>query len=362
MRGMSQILLLIMTTVVLLAALTFFLLPEVADDLVLYCGVDQDQSQPMVERFTEKTGLSATYFGESEAFRSIGLPKRLLREKDAPQADVYWSNEIMHMVDLVEAGVIAPLPEGLAARFPEKWRDPKGHFLMFGARARVFLVNVDLLPDPATHPKRVEDLLAPRYGEMGLFTCMAAPLTGTTYTHAVALLTKDETAAQAFFDRAAKAGAKGEMKIVASNGRVMRAVSDSTQKVAFGLTDTDDAYIAIKKMKDGTGPKVLVIYPDQGEGGAGALLIPNTAGLVAKGPRPEAGAKFLDWLSSADVERELAAGPSAQIPVRPDVSPVPDHVKRPPTDFRAMDVDWYAVGANVNKWHDYLTQLFRPAN
>ena len=362
MRGMSQVLLLAMTVVVLLAALTFFLWPEQSDDLVLYCGVDQDQSQPMVARFTEKTGLTATYFGESEAFRSIGLPKRLMREKDSPQADVYWSNEIMHMVDLVEAGVIAPLPDGLAERFPAKWRDPKGNFLMFGARARILLVNLELLPDPVTHPKRVADLLDPKYREMGLYTCMAAPLTGTTYTHAVALLTKDEAGAQEFFEKTAKAGAAGEMKIVASNGRVMRAVSDSAQKVAVGLTDTDDAYIAIKKMQDGTGPDVLVIYPDQGQGEAGAMLIPNTAGIVKGAPRPEAGAEFLDWLSSPEVERELAESPSAQIPVRPDVSPVPEHVKRPPTDFRAMTVDWYAVGANVNKWHDYLTQLFRPAN
>lgn len=361
MRGTSRPILLATALVVVLgAALAFLLIQPQSTDLVLYCGVDQDQSQPMVTRFEEAEGLKVEYHGESEAFRSVGLPKRLLREKDNPIADVYWSNEIMHMIDLVEAGVIDPLPEGLAERFPPEWRDPRGRFVQFGARARIILVNEDMLPDRSEHPTRVRDLIDPRWAERGMLPVMAAPLTGTTYTHAVAWFTRDEADARAFYEDAATAMNEGRLKVVSSNGQVMSAVRDSTNKIAFGLTDTDDAYIAIQAMAEG-GAKVRVIYPDQGEGEVGTLLIPNTAGVVKGTKRKEAATTFLKWLTSEGVARELAAGLSAQIPVRAEIQGLPEHVKRPPDDFRATPVDWYAVGQNVNRWHDMLTAWYRAA-
>ncbi|MDJ0974428.1 MAG: extracellular solute-binding protein [Planctomycetota bacterium] len=360
MRGNAQALMLGVVVVVIAAALYFFMKPEAESDVVLYCGVDQDQSTQIADLFEQESGLSVDFHGESEASRSVGLPKRLQAEKDNPRAGVYWSNEIMHMVDLANSGILAPLPKGVAEMFPEEWRDPNGEFIQFGARARVFLVNLDLLPDEKDHPKNIRDLFDPKWKEQGLFTTMAAPLTGTTYTHAVTLLTQDEKAARAFFEECAKAGKDGRMKIVASNGRVMRAVSEKGGKVAFGLTDTDDALIAIENMRAGKGANVKVIYPDQDA--EGSLLIPNTCALIKGGPNPEQAARFLRWLARPETEARLANGPSAQIPVREGVGELPDHVKVPGKDFKAMRVDWAAVGANANTWHDYLNNLFRAVD
>lgn len=321
-------------------------------DVVLYCGVDQDQSRPLVATFP---GHSVDFHPETEAFRSIGHPQRLLAEVNDPKADVYWSNEIMHMIHLADAGVMDKLPEGLAAQFPRAWRDPQGRFIQFGARARILLINTELLPNAADHPTSVQDLLNPKYAERGLVTAMARPLTGTTYTHAVAALTHDEASAKKFFEATAQAEREGHMKIVKSNGQVMRAVSDASNKIAFGLTDTDDAWIAIQK-----GAPVTIVYPDQAQGQRGTLLIPNTAGLVKGRPHSEAAEKLLRWLASPDIEARLAAGPSAQIPVRTDVAvPADGHVKIPGKDFRATAVDWYAVGANIDRWKDYLVGVFR---
>lgn len=339
----------------LAAVFAWFLAGHAPHDVVLYCGVDQDQSRAMVEVFEKEHGLTVDFHGENEAYRSIGLPNRLTLEKDDPKADVYWSNEIMHMIHLADVGIIDELPKGLAETFPEAWRDPRGRFIQFGARARVLLVNTELLPDPKDHPRSVRDLLNPKYADRGLATSMARPLTGTTYTHAVAELTRDEAGAKAFFEAIVRAGEAGHVKLVKSNGQVMRTVSDAENKVAFGLTDTDDAWIAIQR-----GAPVVVVYPDQGEGDRGTMLIPNTAGLVRGRRHGEAAETLLRWLASPETEAALAAGPSAQIPVRPGVS-VPDdgHVKLPGKDFRAAHVDWYATGANIDRWRDYLTKRFR---
>ncbi len=357
MRGLIVLLLL-----ALVGCGLWLLLAEDGSDVVLYCGVDQDQSRPMVMSYEKATGTSVDYVGETEAMRSVGLPQKLLLEKDRPHADVYWSNEIMHMVHLADVGVIDALPDGLASQFPEAWRDPKGRFIQFGARARVLMINTELLPDPKDHPTSIRDLLNPKYAEMGLVTCMARPTTGTSYTHAVALLTNDEQGTRAFYKDIMAHASKGHLKLVESNGQVMRMVResgpDSQTKVAFGLTDTDDAWIALSEL----GAKAVIVYPDQADEEFGAVLIPNTAGLIRGSANRATGEKLLRWLASEDVEAQLAASRSAQIPVRPGVSvPKDGHVKRPGIDFRAARIDWYAVGANVDRWRDELTRTFRPA-
>ncbi len=328
--------------------------------VVLYCGVDQDQSRRIGDLFQQQTGVAVDFHGETEAMRSIGLPQRLMDERERPRADVYWSNEIMHMVKLARSGVMAPLPKGVADNIPAVWRDPKGRFVSFGARARVFLVNKDLLPDPKDWPTKVTDLLDPKYATMGFATSMAEPLTGTTYTHAVALLTRDEEGAKQFFKDVAAAREKGTMKVVSSNGRVMRLVAETGEKVAFGLTDTDDSFIALTEKN----PNLAVVYPDGHAEGIGTVLLPNTAALVKGGPNPKAGARLLRWLASPIVEEELAHSRSAQIPLQPDVK-IPEDPRmkwNPGKDFKVMAIDWHEVGKNADTWRDWLVRLFKPAN
>ncbi len=325
--------------------------------VVLYCGVDMDQSQAIAQRYEEERSADVDFHGETEKMRSVGLPQRLMLERGRPRADVFWSNEIMHMVYLCNSGVMAPLPPGVADGFPAASRDPAGRYVAFGARARVLLVNTELLPDPKDRPTSVMDLLDPKYARMGLVTSMAEPLTGTTKTHAIVWLTRDEAGAKAFFERVAAAREQGAMRVVMSNGQVMRLVKEKGGKVAFGLTDTDDAWVAMQE-----NPKLVIVYPDAGADEVGTLLIPNTAALVKGGPHPAEGAKLLRWLVSKENEARLAASRAAQIPLRPGVTlPKRPQLKwRPGVDFKTMPVDWHAVGDNVDRWAGWLARVFKP--
>ena len=74
---------------------------------------------------------------------------------------------------------------------------------------------------------------------------------------------------------------------------------------------------------------VAIVYPDQGRQQIGTLFIPNTLALIKDSPHQKEAEKLLDYLLSADVESRLAAGPSAQIPLRPGVAASP-RVKTPP--------------------------------
>jgi iron(III) transport system substrate-binding protein len=110
--------------------------------------------------------------------------------------------------------------------------------------------------------------------------------------------------------------------------------------LAFGITDTDDANIELER-----GAPIEIIYPDQGEGGMGALFIPNTVAIVKGGPNPEAARKLIDYLLGPEVETRLARGRSAQFPLNPEVRVAPrvqrgEPVKRMQVDFAAAAEQW----------------------
>jgi iron(III) transport system substrate-binding protein len=348
---MSRVAIVVLVVVVAAVAL-FVLWPRPDSDVTLYCSVDQDHSLSIVADFERETGRKVRFQGDTEASKSVGVAQRLFHERENPAADVLWANEPVNTAYLAKAGVLAPLPASVAKDLPASMRDPEGRWVAFAARARVILVNRALLPDETQWPTKVSDLLDERWGGPGRAATVARPVTGTTFSHAAALLTRDEAAGRAFWEAVAAREGKGVL-VVQSNGAVMNQVSDAKNGVAWGLTDTDDARVAIER-----GDPVSVVYPDQEEGGVGTLVLPNTAALVAGGPNPEEGERLLRWLVSADVERRLAAGPSAQIPLRPEVE-APPHVRRPGPGLRTMSVDWSAVGEKREQWLGWLQSVFQ---
>jgi len=329
-------------------------------DVTLYCSVDQDQFLPIVADFTKATGVRVASQGDTEAARSVGTKQRLSLEKDHPVADVLWANEILNTVYLRNQGLFAPMPADVLEAFPPRWRDTKGTFVSFAGRARILLVNTKLLPDPKDRPTSYEDLLDPRWGGEGRRVCVAAPLTGTTYTHAAAMLALDKAKGEAFWTRIAERMLTGDVKVVPGNGAVKQQVADAKNGVAFGLTDTDDAREAID-----AGAPVVIVYPDQAEGRPGTFVIPNTVALIRGGPHPEAAQKLLRWLVSKESEARLAAGPIANIPVREGVASPPwvlravfGAVTDPSKEFRAQEVDWDLVGREEDRGQAFFARLF----
>jgi iron(III) transport system substrate-binding protein len=333
------------------AAAAYLLWPRPGVDVNLYCSVDTDQYMPIVQEFEKATGLKVGRTDETEASRSIGITKKLDEEKDHPVADVVWANEAMNTANLARRGLFAPFPEAIAKTFPAGTLDRSGTYVRFVGRGRILLVNTKLLPDEKDRPTRVEDLLDPRWGGEGRGVAMAYPVSGTTYTHAVALLVRDEARGREFLTKVSQREGKG-LKLYRGNGAVALDVADATKGIAFGLTDTDDARAAIER-----GAPCVVVYPDQGAGESGTLLIPNTLALVKGAPHPKEAERLLAFLAQPSTEERLASSPIANIPVRPDVK-APAHVKRAPADFRAMDVDWDRLGQERDAWRPLLERLF----
>jgi iron(III) transport system substrate-binding protein len=73
--------------------------------------------------------------------------------------------------------------------------------------------------------------------------------------------------------------------------------------------------------------------------------MPNMVSLIANAPHPEEGKRLIDYLLSADVERQLADSEAVQIPLHAGV-PGPKNIP-PISSFRPMTLDYGKAAARV---------------
>lgn len=300
-----------------------------ANTVVVYTSVDGVFARPVCEQFQRQTGVDVKLVPDTEETKSSGLLNRLIAEKTRPQADVFWSGDPVRAVVLKSKGISAPYKPANPADTQSRFSDPEGHWYALSARARAIIYNRNLVADGQA-PQSLSDFLQ---GKWKGKACLANPLFGTTSMHAAALFeTMGEAKAKEFFEGLRANG----VKMLSSNGEVKRRVAAG--EFAFGLTDTDDAAVAMKE-----GKPVGMIYPDQD--GMGTLIVPNAAVLIANGPNPENGKRFVDFLMTSKVEQSLAESDAAQMPLRPGV-PVPPGVQRV-EEIKAMSVDYVKLAAHL---------------
>lgn len=311
-----------------------------ANTLTVYTSVDRDYSEPILTAFAEQNpDLKVEIIYDSELTKTTGLYQRLLQEKRNPQAEVFWNNEIVRTIQLKKADVLAPYQSPSAADIPASFKDPEGYWTGFSARARVMIINTGMVPETET-PTSVPALAQPHYtGKIG----MAKPEFGTTVTHMAALYT---TIGKGLLTLHINRAISNGIKILPGNATVRDEVARG--ELAFGLTDSDDAFGALEEKKP-----VRMAFLDQN--GDGTLLIPNTVSLIQDCPNPDLGKKLIDYLLSPDVEAKLAQTRAHQFPVRTSV-PVPDNVPRIDS-FKVMPIDYNKVAENVEPCLELMRTL-----
>ncbi len=277
-----------------------------AGEVVVYTSVDDVFARPIAESFEKETGIKVRLVPDTEETKSTGLLNRLIAEKGRPQADVFWSGDPVRAGILKNQGVAAAYQSPAAGGLPSEFSDPDHFWTGFSARARVLLVNTahEAVKNGGL-PTSVRDLADARFRGKA---CLANPLFGTTSMHAAALfqVMGEEEAKKLFESLLAN-----QARMLPSNGEVRRRVANG--EFALGLTDTDDAAEAIRE-----GKPVQIIFPD--EKGMGTLIVPNAAVLIALGPNPVNGKRFIDFLVRPETETALARGEAAQMPLRPELA------------------------------------------
>lgn len=292
-------------------------------EVTVYVAQDEEYAKPLFDAFSRRTGVLVRAKYDAESTKTVGLAEAILAERARPRCDLFWNNEVVHTLRLARQGVLRPAQTVHDADYPPGAVGAGGAWHGFAARARVLLVNTNLVKE-ARWPDSILDLTDPQwYDRAGI----AKPLFGTTATHAACLFAVrgDDEAAQFF------RGVKRNARIMAGNRQVAQAVAAGT--LDFGLTDTDDAMQQVER-----GAPVKIIYPDQGEQEMGTLFIPNTLALVRGSANPQGAEMLLDFLLSPDAEGRLVMGPSAQVPLNTKTEATPRI--ETPESVRAMDVDF----------------------
>lgn len=314
------------------------------DSVVIYSAADREYAKPILAAFERRMdGMEIVAQYDVESTKTVGLVTRIETESARPRCDVFWNNEIMHTLRLEKAGLLQPIRWDVPSNWPAHMRSPKDTWLGIAARARVLIVNRELLPADVARPSSVEDLANPKWAGK---CALALPLFGTTATHFAVL---DQMMGKAKAEELFK-NIQTNATVLAGNKQVAQAVSSG--QFAFGLTDTDDALVEID-----AGLPIDIIYPDQEPSQLGTLRIPNTVAVLAGAPHPVAATALANYLVSEDTEGRLAMGPSGQFPIRPQ-HPQPSRAE-PDTPVRWMDADFSAAAERWPSLAEELDQLFR---
>lgn len=332
-------------TMLALAALTViafalwrFLPDAQRPTVIVYVSHDQIFSEPILKDFEKETGVKVRAIYDTEETKSTGAMNRLIAEKNNPQADVYWANEPIRAEILRQQSIAAPYISPNAKGIPASFKDPAGYWTGFAARARVFIVN----KKSGATPDSVLTYIDPKWRDK---TVIANPLFGTTTTEIAAFFVLwGHERAQAFMN-ALKANG---VKLSPSNGDSSDLVASG--EFAFSLVDSDDVVSRLRQHLP-----IELIYPDQGAGGLGCLLVPNAAVLIAGAPHRDLGKKLIDYLLSVETEAKLARSDAAQIPLHsgvegpPELKPI-DKLKITQVNYADVATKLQAIQPLLKRW------------
>ncbi len=314
-------------------------------EVIVYTALDREFSEPILDKFETQFGATVRAKFDVESTKTIGLVNQIICEHKRPRCDVFWNNEILHTLRLQKLGLLDKVVVPNARNYPKNYVSQDGQWFGFAARARVLIINTDLLQRRDEWPRSIRDLADKKWQGRAR---LAKPLYGTTATHAAVLFWKwGSEDAKEFFRQL-----KQNAEIRAGNKQVALDVADG--RYAFGLTDTDDAIIELDN-----GKPVAIVAPDQGDGQLGTLFIPNTLCVIKGCPNQKNAQRLVEFLLSADVESQLAKGRSGQFPMNSQVT-VKSRVQLD-EPVRWMEVDFSAVVEQWDEAHEFLKAEFLTA-
>jgi iron(III) transport system substrate-binding protein len=319
--------------------------------VVLYCAQDREFAEGLLGAFHRSAGLEVAPKFDTEADKSVSLYLELVKERKRPRCDVFWNNEILSTIRLQKQRLLEPFSPSFARTLPSWAKADDDTWHAYAARARVLIVNTDLVAEK----DRPRSLLELAEGRWKGRVVMARPQFGTSATQAACLLAAmGEQNAKEYY-RGLKANG---VHVAPGNKQVAQWVANGRAPghgpVWVGITDTDDAIIEVK-----AGKPVAVVFPDQGgKTPLGTLFIPNTLALLKNGPNPAGGRKLIEYLLNPEVEKKLAEGESHQFPLHEGVEvKLPEALEAGRTAIR-MKVDFAKAAELWEETQQFLIREF----
>jgi len=289
-----------------LALLSFFgvLSACAVDDdvLVVYSGRSDRFVTPVIEAFTNETGIKVVlHSGKAEE-----LLQRLRLEAERTEADLFLSNDAGTLRVGGQAGLFTQLPQAVLTTIGDNYQSPAGDWVGLSARARVLVVNTTAeLPNLDS----VFDLVQPELqGRIGITSATNSSFVAGATVYLKAL---GETSVSAWF-AGLKSNAQGEA--YAKHSAIVRDVAAGRKDV--GLVNH---YYIFRHLAEHPEASIRMLLPDQGDDQIG--LAWNTTGVAISrhSENMEAAERFVAFVASARGQ-EIYARQNHEYPVRTGIA------------------------------------------
>ncbi len=252
--------------------------------ITIYSGRGEDLVGPLVEQFSEATGIEAEVrYGDSAEMLLL-----IQEEGDNSPADVFYSQGAGFLGTLSAEGGLNELDPSVLEQVPPSLQSPAGDWVGTSGRARVVAYNTEVLSEEDL-PSSIVDFAEPEWaGRVGY-----APTNASFQDFVTALRSLvGEDAARAWLEGLIANGA------VAYEGNTAIVEAVAAGEVDVGLTN--HYYLFRYLAEDPEFPVANKYYSD---GDPGALINIAGAGVVSATDNPDAAAEFVAYLLSLEAQQ-----------------------------------------------------------
>ena len=304
---------------ILLVALTAAACSSASNDqnLTIYSGRSEDLVQPLIDRFSEDTGIdvSVRYAGSAD------LAATILEEGESSPADVFFAQDPASLGTIALAGLLIKLPSSVTDLVPSRFSDTDNQWVGTSGRARVVVYDGGKV-DPADLPETEDGFTDPEWsGRTGI-----APTNGSFLAFVAAkILTDGENATLTWLEGMAANSAPTYPK----NSPIVAAVNAG--QIDTGLVNHYYLLRALADDPDEVGRNFFFAVPT-----AGSLVMPAGAGILKSSTDQKAAQKFVEFMLTDEAQTYFAEE-TFEYPLVPGV---PANPLLPPIDtIPTPDID-----------------------
>lgn len=302
-----------------------------AGEVNLYSARQEQLIQPLLEDFTDETGIEVNLVtGGADA-----LLQRLRQEGRNSPADVFITTDAGRLHQAHAAGVLQGIEsETLENNVPERYRDPDGEWFGLSMRARPIMYHTDRV-DPSE--LSTYEALTDEQWE-GRICIRSSDNVYNQSLVASMIASEGEDAAQQWVE-----GIVANMARRPQGGDrdQIRAVADGVCDIAIANT----YYLGMMLEGEGRDREVAeqigVFWPNQNDRGTHVNI--SGAGVTAHAPNQENAVRLIEYLTSESAQ-EWYAEANQEYPIRDD-APTSD-ILAGFGDFVSDDIELYILGEN----------------
>jgi iron(III) transport system substrate-binding protein len=297
--------------------------------VTVYSGRNESLIGPILERFTEATGIPVEVrYGETAE-----LAATLLEEGSNTPAEVFIAQDAAALGALAAEGLLRSLPSDVVSDVPARFADPGGRWVGLSGRARVLVYNT-ASTSPDELPATLEAVADPRYrGRFGV-----APLNGSFQAQMAVYRALE--GAEALEELLAGLAANRPQRYANNRAIVDAAIAG---EIDFGLVNHYYLWRALQERPDAPAKNWF-----QPGGGASSFINVAGAGVLAAPADVDAAeaVELVRWLLSDEAQRYFA-GETFEYPLVPGVPAAADLV--PLDELATPDLDFGAVSAVLDE-------------